>query len=143
MPKRRGGRKKKTGDIYKRCPELDEGQFIGLVEKNNGTKWTVIQIYPEKDEEKKYSTSFRPRWPRIEKGAYVLVEVASSETHGFDTGPIILGIFDNSGIADMRRKGVFGSAEEEHNGILFENTDDLVEGGKDREDENEIDVDAI
>ena len=34
---------------------------------------------------------------RIVKNSYVLVEKASSETHGFDTGPIILGIFDNSG----------------------------------------------
>lgn len=141
MPKKRGGRKKKTGEIYKKFPELDEGQFVGLVEKNNGTKWTIIQIYPEKDEEKKYSASFRPRWPRIEKGSYVLVEVASSDTHGFDTGPMILGIFDNSGMADMRRKGVFGSEEEVHNGIIFETVDDYVEG--DKEEEDDINVDEI
>lgn len=122
MPKKSSLKKKKTGEIYKKFPELNKGQFVGLVEKNNGTKWTVIQIHPEKDEEKKYSASFRHRWPRINKGDYVLVEVASSDTHGFDTVPIILGIFDNSGIADMRRKRIFGSEEEEHNGIIFETT---------------------
>lgn len=136
MPKKHGSRKKKTGEIYKKFHELDKGQFIGLVEKNNGTKWTVIQIYPEKDEDKKYSTSFRPRWPRIMKGSYVLVEVASSDTHGFDTGPMILGIFDNSGIADMRRKGVFGSEDEVHNGIMFETVNNTLE-------DEEIDINEI
>lgn len=141
MPKKRGGRKKKTGEIYKKFPELGKGQFVGLVERNNGTRWTVIQIYPEKDEEKKYSALFRPKWPRIVKGSYVLVEIASSETHGFDTGPIILGIFDNSGIADMRRKGVFGSEEEEHNGIIFESVDKLME--EEEMNIGELDIDEI
>lgn len=143
MPKKRGGKKKKTGEIYKKFPELDVGQFVGLVEKNNGTKWTVIQIYPEKDTEKKYSVSFRPRWPRIVKDSYVLVEVASSDTHGFDTCPIILGIFDNSGIADMRRKGVFGSEEEEHNGIIFEAVEDVAPVEKIKVNNINIDINDI
>ena len=63
MPKRRGGRKKKTGGIYNKVPDLGVGQFIGLVEKNNGTKWTVKQIYPEvSEEEGTHSASFRPKW---------------------------------------------------------------------------------
>lgn len=140
MPKRRGGRKKKTGGIYNKVPDLGVGQFIGLVEKNNGTKWTVKQIYPEvSEEEGTHSASFRPKWPRIVKNSYVLVEKASSETHGFDTGPIILGIFDNSGVSDLRRKGYFGSTENLHEGILFE-----ADAEDTKEDEiDNLDIDEI
>ena len=145
MPKRRGG-KKKTGDIYNRFPTLDKGQFIGLVEKNNGTKWSVIQIYPEKDEEKIYSASFKPRWPRINKGTYVIIEVATSQTHGYDAGALIVGIFDNAGVADMRKKGIFGK-DDEHNGIIFE-TYNNIENEKVNQkaktwDEDEIDIENI